>query len=195
MAKAETQAFNQTLTEVVAALENNDVAQLEAELAALSEVLPAYTAKLLTLSLYAAPFVALLSVLLVGTSLAAIKNRRQRFTLRQVAAVALVQLVLAFAKILLLFVFFPLGVFIYIKLYFVSLLMLEENQPPKAAIQGSWNMVSGNFWPLFAMVAINGVLQFSMALTLIGFIPATGFVGTVRAAAFTMLRNGEPISE
>ena len=195
LAKAETQAFNQTLSEVATALENDDMAQLEEGLDVLAESLSAYTAKLLAFSLYAAPFVALLSVLLVGISLAAVKNRRQRFTPKQIATVALVQLVLAFSKILLLFVFFPLGVFIYIKLYFVSLLMLEGNPSPGAAIKGSWNMAAGNFWPLFGLVAINGLLQFALALTLIGFIPATGFVGTVRAAAFTMLRTDEPISE
>ena len=192
LAKTETQAFNQMLTEVMAAMENNDMAQLEEKLAVLSETLSAYSAKLLTFGLYAAPFVALLSVLLVGIALSAVKNRRQRFTPRQIVGVAFVQLVLAFAKILLLFVFFPLGVFIYIKLYFVSLLMLEGNPSPRAAIKGSWNMASGNFWPLFSMVAINSLLQFFMTLTLIGFIPATAFAGTVRAAAFTILRKENP---
>ncbi len=189
LAKAETQIFNQTLTEFMVALENNDTVQMEEEMIQLSEAVSAYTAKLLTFTLYAAPLVALLSALLAGTTLTAVKDQRQHFTLKQIAQVAVVQFVLAFTKILLLFFIFPLGVFIYIKLYFVSLLMLEQKQSSVAAIKGSWRMTTGTFGPLFAMVIINGILQFLMALTLIGFIPATGFAGTVRAVAFTVLRT------
>ncbi len=186
-AKAESQQLTQTLTEIVVAAENNQLDQMEEPLLELNEILLAYAKKVLTVALYATPFVALLSVLLIGTALMAVKNRRQRLSPKRVIGVAVVQFALAVAKVLLLFILFPLGVFIYIKLYFAILLMLEKGRSPAEAIKESWHLADGNFWPLLGLVSINSAIQFLMGLTLIGFIPATGFIQTARAAAFTQL--------
>jgi uncharacterized membrane protein len=96
---------------------------------------------------------------------------------------------IAFIKVAVMFLLLPLGVFIYIKLYFVTLLMLEEGHSPGQAIQGSWRMTTGNFWPLFGMAVLNGTLQLALAPTLIGLVPATGFATTARAAAYSSLHD------
>ena len=122
----------------------------------------------------------------------AVKGQRIRYSPRRILWVAFLNLVMAFVKILLLFVFLPLGIYVYIKLYFVSLVMVEERQGLAGAIRRSWELSSGNFGPLFGMVAINSALQFAMVPTLIGLIPASGFSTTARAAAFSILRSKQP---
>jgi hypothetical protein len=188
LAKAESTAMSQTLTKVLDAFEQNDFDQMEELAIELNEAAMAYAKKLMTVMLYAAPVVTILSILLLCTSMMAVKNQRTRYSPGSVIFVAFVNFIVAFVKVLLIFLFFPLGFYIYIKLFFVSLLMLEEQQRPMEAIRESWKLTAGHFWPLFGMVAINGTLQFAMVPTIIGLIPASGFANTARAAAFTMLR-------
>jgi hypothetical protein len=192
LAKAELSAMSQGMAEIMAAAGQGDLNQVEMLTAELVETMTAYATKLLAFSLYAAPFAALLTVLLYCIALMAVKDRRTRYAPKNIAVVTLFQFAIAFVKMLLLFLLLPLGIFIYIKLFFVSLLMLEEGKSPGAAIRGSWNMTTGTFWPLLGMVAINGMLQLSLVPTIVGLIPATGFANTARAAAYTMLRTGQP---
>jgi hypothetical protein len=195
LAKAESSAMSQSIAEIMAAVEANDLNQLEVLTTELIETMRAYASKVLTFSLYAAPFAALLTVLLYCVALMAVKDQRTRYSPKGIVVVTLFQFVIATVKILLLFLFLPLGIFIYIKLYFVSLLMLEDEKPIGEAIKGSWATTAGNFWPLLAMVTINSLFQTAMAITVIGLIPATGFANTTRAAAFAMLHIGPPQPE
>ncbi len=188
LAKAESSAVGQILEQIVAAFEQNDLDRIEDLVAELNETTWAYAEKVMLFALYALPFAALLSILLLSTSVMAVKNQRTRYPPGRIVVIALVNMVIAFAKLLLIFLLFPLGFFLYIKLYFVTLLMLEEALSPGKAIEKSWKMTSGNFWPLFGMAAINGTLQLAMAPTLIGLVPAIGFANTSRAAAYSILR-------
>jgi len=189
LAKAESSAMGQTLAQIMAAVEQEDLDQAEILIYELNVTMLAYAEKLTVFMLYAAPFVALVAVLLICTSLMAVKDRRGKYSPGRIIGVSLMHMVLAFAKVLLLFLLLPLGLFIYVKLFFVSLLMLEEGHSPAKAIKGSWRMTNGNFWPLLGMIAINGTLQFAMVPTIIGLVPATGFANTARAAAYSMLRK------
>ncbi len=189
LAKAESSAMGQTLAQIMTAVEQDDLAQAETLIYELNETMLAYAEKLMVFMLYAAPFVALLAVLLTCTSLMAVKDRRDKYSPGRIIGVSLMHMVLAFAKVLLIFLLLPLGLFIYVKLFFVSLLMLDEGRSPAEAIKGSWRMTDGNFWPLLGMVAINGTLQLAMIPTVIGLVPATGFANTARAAAYSMLRK------
>ena len=195
LAKAESSAVSQSIAEIMAATGQNDPNQVEMLATQLIETMTAYASKLLILSLYAAPFAALLTVLLYCIALMAVKDRRTRYSPKNIAVVTLFQFAIAFVKILLLFLLLPLGVFIYVKLFFVSLLMLEDGKTPAAAIRESWNMTAGNFGPLLGMIAINSTLQMALIPTVLGVIPATGFANTARAAAFSMLRRSRPISK
>ena len=185
--KVESQQLAQALSEIKTAAQNDSFDLMDEQLLELNQILSAYAKKTFTIALYALPFVALLSVLLIGTALMAVKNQRQRLAPKQVVVVASIRLILAVIKVLLLFFLFPLGVYLYIKLYFTILLMLEEKCSPAKAIQTSWKMTAGNFWTLLGLVSINSTLQLLMGLTIVGFIPATGFTQTTRATAFTML--------
>lgn len=185
----DSQALGQRVTEIVETYNQGDMNRLEVLVTDLNEDLMAYTKKLVTFSLYAAPFALAFTVLLLATSLMAVKNQRVRYAPKRIIVVALTHLVIAFVKILLIFVILPLGMYVYIKLSFVSLLMLDNEQSPTAAVRESWRMTEGNFWPLFGIVAINGTLQVAMIPTVIGLIPATGISNTARAAAFTLLRK------
>jgi hypothetical protein len=192
LAKAESTAMSKTVVKILTAVENGDVGQLEELAVELNEALMAYARKVVTFMLYAAPVVAIVSILLLCISMMAVKNQRTRYSSGWVAFTAFVNLLLAFAKVLLIFLLFPLGYYIYIKLFFVSILMLEDQRRPMNAIRESWRMTGGHFWPLFGMVVINGTLQFAMVPTIIGLIPASGFSTTARAAAYSMLRKNAP---
>lgn len=189
LAKVESVKMRQTFDRILSAYEQNDLEEMEEIALELNKTLLAYAEKLIRITLYVAPIAAVLAVLLICTSLMAVKDRRTKYAPRKIILTSVVHLILAFTKMLLLFIVFPLGLFIYVKLFFVSLLMLDEGTSPSDAIKGSWKMTSGHFWPLFGMVAINGTYQLALAPTIIGLIPATGFASTARAAAFSALRR------
>jgi hypothetical protein len=134
------------------------------------------------------PFVALLTVVLLMYANWAVKNKREeRRSLPTLVYVAFVHVMLAIAKLLAFFLFFLPGAYLYIKLLFVSLIMLEEKKGARAAIRISWQMTTGNFSKLFLLVLGNTVIQLAALPTIIGEIPATGFANTARAAAFRMI--------
>lgn len=189
LAKTESSAMSQTLNQIITAFEQNDLERVEQLVVELNETAWAYTQKLMTFLLYALPFIAIFTTLLLCTSVMAVEGQRIRYPPGRIVLIAGVNLGLAIVKVSLMFLLLPLGLFIYIKLYFVSLLMLEEQQSPAMAIKDSWKMTAGNFWPLFGLITINGTLQLAMAPTVIGLIPATGFANTTRAAAFSILRK------
>ena len=192
LAKVEMAALSQTVHHAVDGFQQGDPAQLEALSLELTEALSAFAQKMLIFSLYAAPFLAILGVLLICTSLMAVKNQRKKYSIRRVVAVAGVHLALALIKVLLIFLLPPVGLFVYVKLSFVSLLMLEKNDAPREAIKQSWAMTRGNVGALFGMVLINGTIQLAMIPTIVGLIPATGFTNTARSAAFLLLSPDEP---
>ena len=101
--------------------------------------------------------------------------------------IAVVHVLLAIGKLSAFFFLIVPGVYLYVKLLFVSLIMLEQKKGALSAIKTSWMMTSGNFWRLFLLVVINALIQFVAVITIVGVIPATGFVNTARAAAFRML--------
>jgi hypothetical protein len=146
----------------------------------------------MTFALYVVPVVAILTIMLLCTSIMAVKGQRIRYSPWRILWVAFLNFLMASVKIILLFIFLPLGIYIYIKLYFVSLVMVEERQGLAEAIKKSWGISTGNFGPLLGMVTINSILQLAMVPTVVGLIPAIGFVTTARAAAFSMLRSKQP---
>ena len=191
LAKIQAAPFVQPLSELLVAIGNNQPDQIENQLTILSEESLIYSRKLLKIALYAVPFAGILSVLLIATSLMAAKNKKEKLSIKQVLFTALVQLGLAIIKVLLLFFIFPLGLFIYIKLYFTILLMFEKKLSPAKAIKTSWAMTRGNFGSLLLLSFLNTLIQGLLGITVIGFIPATGFINTVRATAFQSLENNE----
>jgi len=144
--------------------------------------------KLASFALCLFPLIGLLTVILLMYANWAVRDRHERR--RPLAAllyIALVHVVLAIGKLAaFLFCFVP-GAYLYIKLLFVSLTMLEEKKGAAAAIVISWRMTRGNFWRLFLLILMNTGIQILAAPTIIGAIPATGFANTARAAAFRMI--------
>ncbi len=189
LAKAESSAMGKTIAQIVSAFEQNDLERVEELAIELNKASLAYAKTVLTFAMYVAPIVAILTILLLCASVMAIKDQRIRYSPWRILWVAFANLLVVFAKILLLFLFPPLGIYLYIKLYFVSLAMIEERWSLIGAIERSWEISAGNFWPLLGMVALNSLLQFAMVPTLVGLIPASGFATTTRAAAYAMLRD------
>jgi len=146
--------------------------------------------KLTTYGLCLFPVLALLTVVLLMYANCAVKNRREeRRPLRAVVYIAFVHVVLAVVKLLAFFLFFVPGAYLYIKLLFVSLIMLEDKKGAREAVRISWQMTTGNFWQLFLLVLMNTGIQLLALPTIIGAIPVTGFANTARAAAFRMIRE------
>ena len=142
------------------ALSQNDLRTLE-------EIFPELVAqtgrlmrKLIRFGFYVVPLVALFSVALLMYANRAVKNRQEPTTpLSSLLYIALVHVVLAIAKLLAVFFFVLPGVYLYIKLLFVSLIMLEERRGARVAIQESWQMTRGNFWELLLLVLMNAGVQ------------------------------------
>ncbi len=152
--------------------------------------------KLTRFGLYIFPLIALLTIILLMYANWAVKNSQERRRpVCTLVYIAFIHVVLAIGKLLAFFFFFPFGVYLYIKLLFVSLIMLEEKKGARAAIKISWQMTRGNFWNLFLLVLINTGIQLLALPTIIGEIPVTGFVNTARAAAFRMILEEGNYSE
>lgn len=191
LAKAEASAVIQTCVQFFTAIVQDDLALAEELIIELNETMLTYAKTVLTFTLYATPIIAILTIVLLCTSIMAVKDQRIRYSPGSILWVSLLNLPIAIIKILLLFIFLPLGIYIYIKLYFISLAMVEERQGLRGAIKRSWEISSGHFWPLLGMFAINSMLQMAAAPTIVGLIPASGFSTTARAAAFELLRNDQ----
>lgn len=176
------------LKDLIACQMSGDLIQLEQLLTEQADLLISYGTALSKYSLYAAPIVALISIVLLYQSLAAVKNSRAPLSPIRMIVTALAQLLLTTLKMLLLFFILPLGLYIYAKLCMVSFLMLDEKQSLPQAVQSSWRLTQGNVWKLLALSALNTGIQLTLLPSLIGLIPATGFIQTTRAAAFQQLR-------
>ena len=176
-------------TFMAAAMRNDvdDMPRISAEISAQAFLLAREFAKF---TLYLLPLVALLTVILLMVANRAVGSRHGKGrSPGAVAYIALVHVVLVFVKLgAFLFLIVP-GVYVYIKLLFVSLVMLEDNRGALAAVKASWRMTRGNFWRLFLLILMNTGLQVLATVTVVGLIPATGFANTARAAAFRMIRE------
>ena len=148
-----------------------------------------YMQTLLKISLYLLPIALVVSTLLMAVSVMAVQNKKKRYSLGTILKVMLASLLLSLIKVFLLIVLFPLGVYLYIKLYFVSLFMLEEKQNLNQAIKNSWQLSAKHFWPLLGISATNNIIQMAISSTIVGLIPSTGFVRTARTAAFELLKQ------
>ena len=189
LVRAEIPALIQSGTQVFNAIEQDDFILAETILIELNDSLYTYVKAAAVWTLYATPIIAILTIVLLCTSIMAVKDQRIRYSPWRLLWVSFLNILVAFMKVLLLFLFLPLGIYIYIKLYFVCLVMVDEQQGLRGAIKRSWKLSSGHFWPLLGMVALNGTFQMIMIPTIIGLIPASGFANTARAAAFELLRN------
>jgi len=146
--------------------------------------------QLVKLSIYFFPLIALLTILLLARAnrLVATKNN-QTNSIKTLLLTSIVHVILAIIKLGAFFLFILPGIYLYVKLLFVSLIILEDNQSPLRACKESWQLTSGHFFKLFLLVAINTLIQVAASFTIIGLIPATGFVNTARAAAFQSLKT------
>ena len=177
-----------TTRSVVTAVWDGDYAELEE----ISPKVAAQTGILMrrvtTYGLCLFPLVALLTVVLLMYANWAVRNRQdKRRSVSNLVYIAFVHVMLAIAKLLAFLFFFLPGAYLYIKLLFVSLIMLEEKKGARAAMRISWQMTRGNFWELFLLVLMNTGIQMLALPTIIGEIPVTGFANTARAAAFRMI--------
>jgi len=148
------------------------------------------THKFATYSLYLFPLVALFTVILLMYANRAVRDSREKGrSLAAVVYITIVHTAMAAVKIMALVLFIVPGVYLYIKLLFVSLVMLEQKKGAIEAMVTSWRMTRGNFWKLLLLMLMNGALQVLVMPTIIGAIPVTGFANTARAAAFSMLQK------
>ncbi|MCF7848162.1 MAG: hypothetical protein K9M45_04870 [Kiritimatiellales bacterium] len=188
MMRAEQQDVQARFAEMVRAMQQGDMNKIEAALLNTQQAMNRATKKLIKLTAYVFPFAALLTVILLMYSNAAVKDRRNNRSPGKLVYIALVHIGLAVFKGIAFFFFILPGFYLYIKLLFVSLIMLEEDRGAQESIRASWQMTDGNFWNLFLLVFLNTALQMGSLPTIIGFIPATGFANTARAAAYHQLK-------
>ncbi len=193
MLRPETAALKQTFSEVVSVAQTGTLEEIETMLLDAQAVSRAYTVKLAKLLLAALPFIALLSIILLTWANAAVKDRHNKNSTGRMLSITGIHLLLTFVKGVA-FAFFILpGFYLYVRLLFVTLILLEEKEIGMMdAVRKSWTITRGDFWGLLALICLNGTLQLVVAPTLIGLIPATGFANTARAAAYQMLKISEP---
>ena len=177
-----------TTRSFVTAFSENDLDRLEEISLKVTAQTGMLLRKLMRFGMYIFPLIALLTIILLMYANWAVKNRQEkRRPIYTLVYIAFIHVVLAIVKLLAFFFFFLPGAYLYIKLLFVSLIMLEEKKGAVAAIKSSWQMTSGNFWNLFLLMLMNTGIQLLALLTIIGAIPVTGFANTARAAAFRMI--------
>jgi hypothetical protein len=177
-----------TAKETITALKEQDRDKLEAISIRVQNQTKALIQKFTAFWIYTIPFTALFTVILLMYANWAVKNKKEkRKSLLTLIYIAVVHVILAIGKMTLSFLILPLGAYVYVKLFFVSLIMIEGEKNALEAIATSWRTTTGNFWPLFLVVVINFSIQIVSSFTIVGLIPATGFVNTARAAAFRML--------
>lgn len=177
-----------TAKETIAALKNQDIDELESISFKIQRQTKELTQKFTAFWMYTIPFTALFTVILLMYANWAVKNKKEkRKSLLILIYIAVVHVILAIVKITLSIFILPLGAYVYVKLFFVSLIMIEGEKSALEAIATSWRITTGNFWPLFLVVVINFGIQIISSPTVLGLIPATGFVNTARAAAFRIL--------
>jgi hypothetical protein len=176
-----------TLVFMNAAFEGND-AELLRVAPEVSEQSLALLRKLGTFGLVVFPSVAFLTIILLMNANWAVEDKRgEKRPFFNLAYIAFVHVLMAICKLMAFLIILPLGAYVYIKLLFVSLIMLEEKKGATDAMRISWQMTDGNFWRLFLLMSMNTVIQTVSMPTIIGAIPVTGFANTARAAAFRML--------
>lgn len=149
--------------------------------------------KLLKHGVYTFPAVAFLTVVLLMTANRAVKNKKERKPPMKLIFISIIHIILSIIKLMAFFLFIIPGAYIYIRLLFVSLFMLEKVDSPIAAVRASWQITRGNFWNLFLLIFVNTFIQMVSLVTIIGIIPTTAFANTARAAAFQMLLQNEQI--
>jgi len=89
------------------------------------------------------------------------------------------------------FLFIVPGIYIYVRLFFVSLVMIESKCGAREAAVTSWRMTGGhNFWPLTILLMMNVGVNAVAGVTVIGLVPSVGFTNTARAHAFQTLWKG-----
>lgn len=188
LASPEMKKIQGTTNALLTAAAQNDFGRFADALAQAQSQLYAWTHQYAKYSLFLFPLVALCTVFLLMYANWAVKDSREkRRPLAALAYIALVHVVMAVVKMAALVLFIVPAVYLYIKLLFVSLVMLEQKKGAAEAIATSWRMTRGNFWQLLLLMLMNGALQSAAMVTVIGLIPATGFANTARAAAFRML--------
>lgn len=166
-----------------------DASKIGKEFETVTKKIASYAAaKLWRVFPYMMPFTALLTiVLLLYASRAVKRNMSTRLPLRQILFTAFINLLLILTKTIALFLLVVPGVYLYVKFYFIPLVMLDDGVGPLAALRKSWRMTRGSFWQILTVVAINGTIQILAIPSIIGAIPATGYANTVRAAAYRNL--------
>ena len=177
------------IEKIVNGLYMQDYNSVRWEIEQLNALSVRYMQLFLKFSLYLLPIALVVSTLLMAVSVMAVQNKKKRYSLGTLLKVILASLLLSLIKVVLLIFLFPLGVYLYIKLYFVSLFMLEEKQNLNQAIKNSWQLSAKHFWPLLGISATNNIIQMAISSTIVGLIPSTGFVRTTRTAAFELLKQ------
>lgn len=185
LVRDEVRELGTTASSFLNAISENDQERLEE----ISEKAAVQTStlmrKLSKSGLYVFPIVCLFTIILLMYANGAVKNSKEiQRPFYFLVYISIVHVVLAFVKLSAFFLLLFPGVYLYIKLLFVSLIMLEGENSAAAAIKTSWQITRGNFWKLFLLILMNTALQFAVAPTIIGVIPVTGFTNTARAAAF-----------
>ncbi|PKM99110.1 MAG: hypothetical protein CVU78_07965 [Elusimicrobia bacterium HGW-Elusimicrobia-2] len=177
-----------TTRDLITAVAEKNIAELESVrqkiLIQISILLP----QIIKFAIGAFPFIAFLTILLLMYANRATTNKNDsEKSFLFLSYIAFVHIIIAIIKIIPFLFFILPGIYVYVKLLFVSLIMLEKRCNAPTAVKLSWKITSGHFWKLFLLVFINSGIQLIVLPTIIGEIPATGFVNTARAAAFRII--------
>jgi hypothetical protein len=183
------QTLFENAPQMVSAANSGELEEFNALILEINEQVLSYWIKLVKWVAILFPFGAILTIVLLMRANMAVKDQRERNSIGRTLYIVMVHVLLAVIKIsAFVFCILP-GFYIYVRLFFVPLILLEEKETGLVeALTKSWVMTRGNFWTLSGVVSINIACQVAAAPTIIGMIPVTGFVNTARAAAYQMLK-------
>ncbi|MFO7889658.1 MAG: hypothetical protein R6V04_04890 [bacterium] len=188
LVSSEFQSFNTTATQLTSAIIQNDTEQIKLLSITIQYKIRIILNRIMQTTAIVFPFIALATVILLMIANWATKDKKGKGkSVLSLIYIACVHILLACIKFFAFLLFIIPGVYIYVKLLFVSLVMLEEDLNAWEAVKKSWNMTHGYFVSLFLLVALNSIIQCILLFTIIGIIPGTGYVNTVRASAFRLI--------
>lgn len=192
LVSSEFQNFNTSVKQLTSAIIQNDADRIKLLSIEIQYEIRIILNKIIQTTAIVFPFIALATVVLLMIANWATKDKKgERKSVLSLIYIACVHIVLACIKLLAFLLFIIPGVYIYVKLLFVSLLMLEEDMSAWEAVRRSWIMTNGYFISLFLLTALNSIIQFLLLPTIVGLIPGTGYVNTARAAAFRLILQNQ----
>jgi len=178
------------------AMASGDIDALEPLAEQMTPLLDAVQTKFMVSLGIAIPVVAALTVVLLIVAVNAVRDGSlSRPSILRTLQISGAQVAMSIVCTFGLFLLVIPGLYLYVRLYFVSLILVDSPCSVRGAIVRSFSLTRGHLVDLGVLVLVNSFIQLASLPTIIGAIPVTGFASTARAVAYRRLAEALPATE